>query len=434
MTNAKAPPTAKPKAKPKAKAKPASSVSKPNANARERGASLPDQVIIRMYNVGFGDAFLVTLPSSPRPRRMLIDCGSIAAGPHPMKDMVKRIIEDVTDDDGVARIDIVVGTHRHRDHVSGFANAAWDDVEVGEVWLPWTEHPKDPRARRIRNQQARLALHLSQSLEASAGDEKTDERYQMALNALSNEDAMATLHGGFAGGAIRRFLPTSEGDDGTLRTDVFPGVTFHIVGPSFSDEVIREMDPPVGQSYMALVGDGSPGLIEVPKPFADIWWTDDGDLSREERKEVEECADDLGDAALMALEQAVNGTSLFFVMQVGKANLVFPGDAQWGTWKAALARPEVAAMLKATRFYKIGHHGSHNATPLDFVEQLDSGVHAMASVRPMSKWPEIPREPLLEALAERSGLIARSDKLQDVPSVFLVSEDESYVETLISIK
>ena len=30
---------------------------------------------VRMYNVGFGDSFLVTVPRRGRPWRMLVDCG-----------------------------------------------------------------------------------------------------------------------------------------------------------------------------------------------------------------------------------------------------------------------------------------------------------------------------------------------------------------------
>src|SRR5689334_3541728 len=99
-------------------------------------------VTIRMYNVGFGDAFLVRIPDGNTERRILFDCGSIeAAEGVEMKDIVEQIIADVTDADDVARIDVVVGTHRHKDHVSGFANPAWADVEVKEVWMPWTEDP-----------------------------------------------------------------------------------------------------------------------------------------------------------------------------------------------------------------------------------------------------------------------------------------------------
>lgn len=390
-----------------------------------------NEIVVRMYNVGFGDAFLVLFNTKGRQRRMLIDCGSIKAGPHSMDDVVARIIKDVTDKDGVPRIDIVVATHRHKDHVSGFANRAWESVEVGEVWMPWTEHPTNKDAKRIREKQAGMALHLSRALAPEGGlgaDEWVYEKYQMAMNALSNESAMATLHTGFAGEPIRRFLPKSARDEGVLRTEVFPGAVFHIAGPSFSDEIIRDMDPPIGQSYLARFSDdGQPGVVDAPDPFSESWWENDGPLSEKDRRAIETAAADLSDAALTALESAVNGTSLFFIMQVGGANLVFPGDAQWGTWKAAMARPHIAAMLATTSFYKVGHHGSHNATPVDFVTKLGEDFFAMTSVTGIAKWPEIPRQPLLDKLGEKTKRMARSDAAE-VPADFVLEENRFFIE------
>jgi beta-lactamase superfamily II metal-dependent hydrolase len=58
---------------------------------------------------------------------------------------------------------VVVATHRHEDHVSGFRAPAWDDVWVGEVWMPWTEDPKNEEAAEIAIDRTRLALRLSQA-------------------------------------------------------------------------------------------------------------------------------------------------------------------------------------------------------------------------------------------------------------------------------
>ena len=108
---------------------------------------------IRMYDVGFGDCFLVGFPSADhRERLVLIDCGVHFAsqGGHPIPDVIADIKREATSGrpDGQPRIDIVVATHRHQDHVSGFEDQdVWADVEVGEVWLPWTEDPDDEDAR-----------------------------------------------------------------------------------------------------------------------------------------------------------------------------------------------------------------------------------------------------------------------------------------------
>ena len=112
---------------------------------------------------------------------------------------------------------------------------------------------------------------------------------------------------------------------------------------------------------------------------------------------------DLEQAIAVSLDKAVNGTSLMLVLKIGQAYLLFPGDAQWGTWQAALRNPTANALLRKTTFFKVSHHGSHNGTPREFVEghharpgRVVYGVHrprrAMAGdpesgVARRSRWP-----------------------------------------------
>ncbi len=219
-------------------------------------ASPADHVSVRMYNVGFGDAFLVFIPTPQGLRKILFDCGTRAAGPMPIRKVAERIVADATDQDGEARIDIVVATHRHQDHVSGFDDPTWEQVQVQEVWMPWTENPDDPQATQIRETQSGLAKALSRSLErqlqaVTAGSPEYETAAglrDLAHNALTNEDAMRTLHEGFKGTPQRRYLPTPQADEQTFQTPALPGVTVHVMGPSRDEQVIRDMDPPGGAS------------------------------------------------------------------------------------------------------------------------------------------------------------------------------------------
>src|ERR1700723_2727151 len=76
------------------------------------------QIEIRMYNVGFGDCFLVTLPTEEGKRRILVDCGFHSQGKGKFSDaeLVKQIKADLNTNP----LDVIIATHRHQDHISGF--------------------------------------------------------------------------------------------------------------------------------------------------------------------------------------------------------------------------------------------------------------------------------------------------------------------------
>jgi beta-lactamase superfamily II metal-dependent hydrolase len=94
--------------------------------------------------------------------------------------------------------------------------------------------------------------------------------------------------------------------------------------------------------------------------------------------------------------------------------------------------PEWKQMLKNVAFYKIGHHGSHNATPTDFVnEMMPDGICAMASTLTRNVWPDIPRIPLLDRLAEKQVNVARSDKPDKIGKTFVL--DQGVIETRIPL-
>jgi hypothetical protein len=384
-----------------------------------------DVVKISMYNVGFGDCFLLRFPGPDREHTMLIDCGSIKQGTAGSTDViVKQIIEDITTD-GEARIDVVAMTHRHKDHVSGFANAAWRDVEVGEVWLPWTENPADDRARDFLDEMAGFASTLREV--ASVGDrlgflpaerELLDHIIDNTLT-LSNEKALATLHRGFkASGAPipREYLSRSATE---LRSDRLPGLTVHVLAPSKDEKVIRDMDPQSSESFLRTVAGLSAEESNDSLPF-DRAEASDGQPSEGLKELLRRIANESALLAAVMLENAVNNTSLMLVFEIGDAVLLFPGDSQWGSWKINLEDPLSRALLERTTFYKIGHHGSHNATPVTFVEKVintpggpASEVWAAASVTEHGSFTEIPRDPLLTKLRERigeEGRVVRSDK------------------------
>lgn len=377
-----------------------------------------ESVLVSMYNVGFGDCFLLTFPGPDRRRRVLIDCGSIKRGAAGSTDgIVEQIIEDVTEN-GTAHIDVVAVSHRHKDHVSGFDHEAWQDVVVDEVWLPWTEDPSNPRARQILKDMASFAGELS--TEVAALDDLFEAERGLVTHVientigLSNDKAMATLLRGFRAGkhgTKRVFLSRSAEP---LLSATLPGVTVHRLGPSEDEDVIRDMNPPSRESFLRAVRpDAANGQVTADQrdtdellPFEAVepqpWMWIPGDLKNMLRRMSLESTI-LG---AVALERAVNNTSLMLVFEVGEAVLFFPGDAQWGSWAVNLEDEQTRELLKRTTFYKVGHHGSHNATPVTFVEDIfnsspSSEVMAAASVAPHRRFEEIPKDELMARLEDK---------------------------------
>ncbi len=76
----------------------------------------------------------------------------------------------------------------------------------------------------------------------------------------------------------------------------------------------------------------------------------------------------------LQLDRGVNNTSLALAFELpGGRTLIFPGDAQignWLSWDEVTFEDEAGSKLPTTAkqllnravFYKVGHHGSHNAT------------------------------------------------------------------------
>src|SRR5882672_10401963 len=102
---------------------------------------------VRMFRQGLGDCFLVTLNvGGNRERNILIDCGTL--GNKSNQYNIESIADYIDDTLGkTGRIDVVIATHEHRDHLSGFDGQMKRLKDrVDRVWLAWTENPKDPDA------------------------------------------------------------------------------------------------------------------------------------------------------------------------------------------------------------------------------------------------------------------------------------------------
>jgi hypothetical protein len=261
----------------------------------------------------------------------------------------------------------------------------------------------------------------------------------------SNAGALDCLHEGFArrDRARPRFLPETETFPESFESPMLPGVRVHVLGPARDPELIDELDPEAdGETYRALalraaMGGGVNGGPGVAAPFSEAWQVPDGEAGQQLEPDEMERIDDLAQSAdaVLAAEKVdgmINSTSLVLMLQFGKARLLLPGDAEWGTWKRILAADDARTVVRGATFLKVGHHGSHNATSKTLVEQvLAKKIPAMISTQqgPNAYRNNIPLADLLEAFDAHEIRYVRSDRADGaLPKGFKKGDDAKWMD------
>lgn len=411
-------------------------------------AAAPHKLTLRAYNVGFGDCFLLTFHYARRDRHLLIDFGSTSP-PRTLqrrRDFLLDIAEDIAAVCG-GRLDAVVATHRHKDHISGFATkkngkGAGDLIRALKprlVIMPWTEDPdaapeatvpvNDP-GQAVRNFIAGLhAMHVVAAEAVRQAGRKglaAGLRKQLSFLGEENLPNRSAVENLLTMGAENRYV--YFGAKSGLEK-VLPGVKVHVLGPptlkqSAAIRRQRSKDPDEFWHFAAFwaaqagawrAADArrlfpqaaSAGLAAAP---LDARWL----IEKIKTIHAEQLL-----AIVRALDKAMNNTSLILLFEAGGKRFLFPGDAQIENWLYALSelkRQGKLSLLEQVNVYKVGHHGSLNATPkslwalfknrgghnkpdrLASVLSTKPGVHGEAN--------EVPRRKLVEALEQDSHLHA----------------------------
>jgi hypothetical protein len=405
----------------------------------------PHRLTVRTYDVGFGDCFLLTFHYARRDRHVLIDFGSMS-WPKPKTvrgDYALRIAQAIRED-CAGKLDVVVATHRHQDHISGFArNRGRGPGEVIRslspqlVLQPWTEDPRAPTdatsaarrgfARTLLGMQE-VADQVVRAAPRLRGERFSELRAQLrtiGLDNIANPDAVENLRTM----APNRYL--YHGRSAGLGR-LLPGVRTRVLGPptveqSASVRRQRQVDADefwhLSESFwqrLAATGRGSagdsrplfPGHPTARLPRSAGWFR---------YTVMQEQAESLMSIVRM-LDKALNNTSLILLFEVGETVLLFPGDAQYENWMYALGKPRIRAQLARVNLYKVGHHGSLNATPrtlwggfehkggrgtprrLVTLLSTQAGVHGSEERR-----TEVPRRSLLRALRADSQLTSTQE-------------------------
>lgn len=413
----------------------------------------PSELLVRAYNVGFGDCLLLrfTYPDASR-RHVLIDFGTTALPERGGPPSMLAVAEQIRADCG-GKLEMVVASHRHADHISGFAGkpgAVIAGLAPELVVQPWTEDPdlavdatapatgSQRPARGNRALVARLAdMHAVAGLAAAEAPRLAASgsvpRTVSGQLAFLGETNLANLP---AVKALQALGPTVFAHHGTELPvrKLLPGVGVDVLGPPTLEQsgaIERQAERDVDEFWhlaargaaartprRARARPGAEGERRPPPLFGRRHRADEVPqqaqwvVPRIDRLRGEELL-----SIVRTLDDAMNNTSLILLFDVGGTLLLFPGDAQLENWRYALrdapGAAATCARLAGTRVYKVGHHGSLNATPRTLLWEAFAG-----------KGPQGTPDRLVTVMSTRRGKHGEDSRSTEVPRRTLVAELE----------
>lgn len=403
-----------------------------------------------MYKGLLGDCFLLRIANGAALSHILIDCG-ILQNVEGDKEKMQAVAEDiVATTDG--RLDLLVVTHEHHDHISGFAHAHevffTDRLKVDHLWMAWTENDDDPQARalNLRFNKAKQAVALAAERAArlaAAGDPDVNDILAGLQNFIGDVSPASAPMGAterLTGKVVMRKLKEKVRAGGGQPQFLEPHAVLDTPGPAplrayvlgpprtetrlFQDLPTHQGGEP-NETYAHLdrrfaaadqliglvTSDGRPnGDCPFPLrygiPEADV--QKGGDPARDwlkaryygDQKTQRIDAEWLGSAGALALklDSDTNNTSLALALETSTGKvLIFAADAQVGNWLSWHDRPygeppvTAEALLNRAVFYKVGHHASHNATLRDRGLELMTSGDLVAMI------------PVVETIARKQG-------------------------------
>jgi hypothetical protein len=448
----------------------------------------PSKLRIRAYQVGFGDCLLLTFyyskqeKESDKQRHVLIDFGSTGLPKGTPSDQMGKVAADIKEQCG-SKLHVVVATHRHKDHISGFATKDNGDgpgdviasLLPDVIIRPWTEVPEaeDPKLVPAKGAKSKKSISsdagVSEIKSLSALHQESLQSMHEISEAMLTEVQYLTDRNKFAQGlslesadqieflANDNGLPNRSAVENLARmgkahkgakchyvhhgyplnlSKLLPGVKVHVLGPPTLEqhaEIVKERATDKGEFWMlqaaaqgfwglqAATGDlvreftaGKGSLFPDAKVYRKFYPSHDRWFIRQLRA--------MRGSQMLSLvrilDKAMNNTSVILLFEVGGKKLLFPGDAQIENWEYALKRDDKGdlALLKGVDVYKVGHHGSRNATPKTLWENFERKSNSEGAARRLktvvSTMPgkhgskknhsEVPRRTLVEALSSLS--------------------------------
>lgn len=394
------------------------------------------QVRIRMYRKLLGDCFLLTIgdPKAQRDKRshILIDCGVLQHVPNETQ-LMKAVAADIRETVG-NYVDLLVITHEHWDHISGFAHARKDLIDtlgIRQLWLAWTERRGDPQADTLRGTsqaaKAVVAMAAGAAGNSNATGSLEDFNGPVKQGRLSSTEIIPALIDRATKTGTVEYLEPGR----VLDTPGPLGLRANILAPPRNPEKLMKDLPSSGSAKETYIFNPRDFAASVANRYAlagglaaafdnagtgpfgrtyrrsidevkaatnstERWLRGRYFADRDEWRTIDNDWLDAAGALALKLDSDTNNTSVVLALELepGGDVLLFAADAQVGNWLSwhdqqypTPSLPGVQSipardLLRRTIFYKVGHHASHNATlkELGLELMMHPGLCAMIPV------------------------------------------------------
>ena len=369
-----------------------------------------DKLRVRVYNVRFGDAVLLSVPDraengDTETRHILLDVGNVLSGEGGQDAVFLPVIENVLSVLDGHPLDLYVMTHEHLDHVQGllyaeeelFPNDSLKDkLQVRHAWLTASAEPgyhDTHKKAKKRLDAARQIYHTIQRFLAAVPEEETP--WLRSLMQINNPSATADCVKYLGELAEHTWYVHRETDLSAKHP--FQEASFEIWAPEEDTSDYYGHFHPLALGVTPDEGTRAKPTLATPTPLPGV---DAGAFYNLVEMRRWGLADNL-----LAIDRAGNNTSIVLCLTWRGWRLLFPGDAETRSWKTM----NKFEQLKPVHFLKVSHHGSHNGTPsgklLDKIlpEGEDGPRHAVLSAFP-GTYKSVPHDPTLTELKGRCTL------------------------------